>query len=79
MPNFGRSYESDPEKFRRMRNEQRKKNYRKTAIYEPKNWTIREDEMVLAHDITDFELSKKIHHSVQAIQQRRCKLKKKEE
>ena len=63
------------EKFWRARNFQRKINYRKTAKYEPRPWTREEDVAVLAHDILDTELSKKIERSVQAIQIRRCRLK----
>lgn len=65
------------EQFRKIRNKWRRKNYQRTQ----KNgiirqWTKQEDEAVLAHNITDSELSKKIYRSVQAIQTRRCKLKR---
>lgn len=63
------------DKFREMRNAQRKSNYAKTAKYERRIWTDEEDKRVLAHDVPDRQLSSEIRRSVQAIQGRRTKLK----
>lgn len=75
MANRKNSY-ADMERFRETCNAQKRRYYAKTSIYEPSPWTYEHDEMVLKHSITDTELSKKIHHSVKAIQQRRYRLKK---
>ena len=75
MPKWKTKY-VDKEKLRRTRNQQRKRNYQKTAKYKRRKWTLKEDELVLAHNISDVQLSEKIKRSVQAIQTRRCKLKK---
>ena len=75
MPNRKENY-SDMEKFKKTRNAQRKKYYSKTAIYGHRQWTSEQDKMVLEHKITDTELSVIISHSVGAIQNRRCNLKK---
>lgn len=76
MPRMSKKYAANPDEFRRIRNKQRKENYKKTQ----KNgisriWTKEEDKAVLAHDIPDAELSRKIMRSVQAIQSRRWRLK----
>ncbi len=69
----------DLEKMRRTRNKDRKNNCNKTSWkYKPRSWTKEEDEAVLAHEVTDFELSSIIQRSVEAIQARRCLLKKKQ-
>ncbi len=77
MPNRKENY-SDMEKFKRTRNAQRQRYYRKTAIYGYSQWTYEQDKMVLVHMIPDTELSVIIGHSVGAIQQRQCILKKAE-
>lgn len=74
MPNILPSL--GPEAARLERNKQRKRNYSRSAHYFPSEWTNQEDALVLEHSITDRELSELIHHSVQAIQIRRCRLKK---
>lgn len=76
MPNRKYAY-ADMQKFRKTTNAQKKRYYSKTEFYGPSNWTVEQDKMVLDHLITDTELSKIIHHSVKAIQVRRCRLKKK--
>ncbi len=43
--------------------------------YDPRQWTLAEDQLVLAHEMPDRELSKLIHRSAQAIQVRRSRLK----
>lgn len=74
MPSAKKVYK-DAEKYRKIRNGERIKYYRKTAVHPRKRWTVEDDAKVLAHDITDTELSKIIKHSVEAIQIRRCRLK----
>lgn len=65
------------ESFRQIRNIWRANNYRRTQKNGiTREWTKEEDEAVLAHNILDAELSKEIFRSVQAIQTRRCKLKR---
>ena len=76
MPNRKYAY-ADMQKFRKTTNAQKKRYYSKTGSYGPSTWTVEQDKMVLEHLISDTELSKIIHHSVKAIQVRRCKLKKK--
>lgn len=52
--------------------------YKETA-FAPKHkdeWTQAEDDAVMARDMTDRVLSEKIGRSVQAIQIRRCRLRK---
>lgn len=60
------------------RNIYRKRNYNKTsyARNHRKPWTEEEDFLVFNSKLTDFELSKQIGRSVQAIQIRRCRLNK---
>ena len=41
--------------------------------------SIHDDELVLAHSVSDHALSEKIGHSVRAIQIRRSRLKKRED
>lgn len=74
MPNILPSL--SPNAARLERNKQRRRNYARSANYSPNEWTHEKDSMVLEHSISDRELSKIIHHSVQAIQVRRCRLKK---
>lgn len=75
MPNRKNKY-TDMEKFRNTWNIQKRRYYAKTAVYPPNPWLPEHDKAVLEHSITDTELSKLIGHSVEAIQVRRCKLKK---
>lgn len=56
MPNRKENY-VDMEKFRETRNAQRKRYYAKTAKYKSRRWTIEEDKKVLAHTVSDTELS----------------------
>lgn len=65
------------DKWRQTTQAQKKRYYKKTAIYGKVNWTVQHEKMVLEHEIPDSELSKKIGHSVQAIQTRRSRLTKK--
>jgi len=61
--------------------ESKKRNYATTArnnINHYQEYTIREDTLILDSPLTDRELHHVIGRSVQAIQVRRCKLKKAE-
>ena len=62
-----------------IRNQYRRNNYQKTALYSPRHWTQHEMDLVVAHNIPDSELSAKISRSVMSIQLMRCRLKKKED
>ena len=64
----------DLEKWRAACMRAKKKYYRKTALYRPSRYTAKQCEMILEHSITDAELSKLIHHSVQSIQVKRSRL-----
>lgn len=60
------------------RHEQHKRYYAKTAFkYKPREWTVVEDKMVLAHAIPDSELSEIIRRSMKAISNRRWRLTRK--
>lgn len=61
------------------RHEQHKRYYAKTAFkYKPREWTVVEDKMVIAHAIPDSELSEIIRRSMKAISNRRWRLKRAE-
>lgn len=75
MPNFIKAM-SDQEKAKELRNNQRRKYYRKTAGYKPRSWTIHEQELLFNSNLTDPQLSALIHRSVAAIQIQRSKLKR---
>ena len=74
-----KNYYADIDKWRKTCHDQRLRYYRKTQDAENSNqpWTLEEIEMVLEHSMHDNDLSKKIGRSVQAIQSKRSKLKKK--
>ena len=65
---------ADLEKWRAACSRSKKKYYGKTAIYRPSRYTAKECKMILEHSITDAELSKIIHHSVESIQVKRSML-----
>lgn len=67
----------DLDKWRAAKNRQRAKYYHKTqnAPNSKSRYTDEEIEMILNHSIPDIELSRKIGRSVQAIQQKRKKVK----
>lgn len=69
----------DMQRYRDTCNRQNRRYYGKTAIYKPTPWSDQDDDLVLAHCMTDHALSEKIGHSVKAIQIRRYRLKKLEE
>ena len=64
----------DLDKWRAACSRSKKKYYGKTAIYGPSLYTAKECEMILEHKMTDAELSKLIHHSVESIQVKRSRL-----
>ena len=64
----------DLEKWKAACMRAKKKYYRKTALYRPSRFTAKQCEMILEHSMTDAELSKLIHHSVEAIQVKRSRL-----
>lgn len=73
-----KSQYKDKEKLREYINRQRKLNYdigRQGCYVHP--WTVEEDELIMTSELTDREIAKQIHHSVNAIQKRRWVLKKK--
>lgn len=65
---------ADLEKWRAARSRSKKKYYKKTALYRPSRFTAKQCEMILDHNMTDAELSKLIHHSVESIQVKRSRL-----
>ncbi|MBQ9314046.1 MAG: hypothetical protein IJ220_03455 [Clostridia bacterium] len=74
--NRGSSYK-DKEKWRSTCQKQKRRYYGKTAFqYSRRLWTIEEDKSILKRNLTDVELSQKIHRSVASIQIRRSRLKK---
>lgn len=74
--NRGHNYK-DKEKWHNTCMKQKRRYYGKTANRYPRRmWTIEEDKAVLKRNMTDHQLSQKIHRSVASIQMRRCKLKK---
>lgn len=68
----------DPDKARLMCNKTRKKNYQQTANAPngKRIWTVRDIDIVMAHEKTDREISKQIGRSVQAIQIMRARINK---
>lgn len=73
---FSRWKYADEERYQATKQAYYKRYYEKTATHCPIPWTAEQDALVLAHNITDRELSKMIGHSMKAIQIRRCRLKK---
>lgn len=66
----------DMEKFRKTCNRKNRRYYGKTSNICPrKEWTNKEDSMVLDHKISDSELSKNLERSVRAIKIRLHRLK----
>lgn len=71
-----KSQYKDMEKWRKACNRQRKRYYAKTALYPPRKWTADEESMILDSKLSDHQLSPILHRSVEAIQLKRCKLRK---
>ena len=73
---YRQRYKNDPE-FRQKRYESKKKQYQLTQgrAKTSQRYTEEELEMILAHEIPDEELAKKLGRSVMAIQVKRAKLK----
>lgn len=71
----------DIDKWRKACNRQRKRYYRKTQNAENKGsrYTLKEIEMILDRKYSDLELSKLLGRSMQAIQGKRCRLRKESE
>lgn len=62
-------------KERAAKRDEHKRYYVRTAFkYEPREWTIAEDKLVLAHVIPDSELSPIIRRSMKSISNRRWRL-----
>ena len=80
MPTRYKKYK-DKEKAREARNAERAKYYGKTVNAPNRKlpWLPNELELVMAHDVTDHELSKILGRSVAAIQIQRCRNKRKGE
>lgn len=68
----------DVNKWREVRNAAKRRYAKRTGSgeYPPKPYTLKEDELILAHSIPDRELASKLERSVSAIQKRRYVLKK---
>ena len=65
----------NPDLYKRTKRRQSKRYYAKYDKYEKRPFTEDDDTLILAHEITDPELSKQIRQSVQRIQSRRNYLK----
>lgn len=65
----------DLQKWKNTARLQRKRYYAKTALYAPRPWTSKEEQLVLEHTIPDSELSPLIQRSVAAIQKNDTNLK----
>ena len=70
---------ADLEKYKRYKKEYQKRYRKKTNAgkYPKREWTFKEDMMVLEHSMTDRELAEKLQRSIGAIQSRRHNLKTK--
>lgn len=67
----------DLNKWKRYKCRQKKQNYAKGRVdCNRHKWTEEEDLLLFDCNLTDRQLSKILHHSVQAIQVRRCKIRK---
>lgn len=75
---FRKANYKDLDKFRKTRNKYKRKYFAKTAKYKRRAWTELEDVIILEHKNTDTEISNYIQRSVNSIQKRRSRLKKKE-
>lgn len=75
MPSAKKIYK-DQEKYRKLRNGQRRRNYQQTQGNSPRPWTPLEEQAALEHRISDRELSDEICRSVEAIQIKRSRLKR---
>lgn len=78
MPNWVKQYQ-DKDKARSLRNLHRKRNYAKTQGYPKREWTIQEMDLILNSNKSDAELAKVLKRSVQSIQIKRSRIKKKAE
>ena len=78
LPNWVKRFE-DKEEAKRLRNIYRKRNYAKTQGYPKRQWTIKEMDLILYSDKSDAELARMLKRSVQSIQIKRSRIKKKVE
>ena len=77
MSSRDRKAYKDPKKFIAHQNRCRKRNYEiGREGCQRHDWTQEEEQLLFCFNGTDRELAKKIGHSVQAIQIRRCRIKK---
>lgn len=76
MPNWVKRCK-DKEKAGTLRNIYRKRNYSKTQGYSKREWTLQEMDLILNSNKSDAELAKVLKRSVQSIQIKRSRLKKK--
>lgn len=78
MSSRDRKLYKNMEKYIAHQNRCRKRNYEiGREGCQRHDWTQEEEQLLLCFNGTDRELAKKIGHSVQAIQIRRCRIKKK--
>lgn len=75
MPSAKKFYK-DQERYRELRNGQRRRNYQQTQGNAPRPWTHLEEQAVLEHKVSDRELADTICRSVEAIQIKRSRLKR---
>ena len=73
---YRKSGYTDLEKWRKTVSRDNKKYYNKTALYLPRKWTENEIQMLFDENISDRELSKKIHRSMKSIVMKRYRLSK---
>lgn len=79
MPKCRKTYK-DMDKYNDYVNRNRKANYQKGNFSDgtARPYTLDEMELILEHSMSDRELAKLLKRSVQSIQIKRCRLKKKE-
>lgn len=75
MPYRGKEYKNK-EKLRKTRQSYNRKYYDKTAGYPKRPWTEDEIKMLFSDKYSDRELSNILERSMQAILQKRCRVRK---
>ena len=73
---YRKSGYTDLEKWRKTVSRYNKKYYNKTALYLPRKWTENEIQMLFDENISDRELSEKIHRSMKSIVLKRHRVRK---
>lgn len=78
MPSLKKTKYRDMQKFNEFRKRSRQQYYGRTDEFGNRkvSWTIEEDNKVLEHNITDFELAQELGRTIKSIQTRRYKLRK---